>query len=78
MQTVTITLTSDEIAILKMLSAENRLDDPTAALHGLLQDAISFYNGLRTQAPDPAQDILDQLADESHQKFLLGDTTLNF
>ena len=71
MQTVTITLTPDEIAILKMLTEEHRLDDPSEALHVLLQDAISFYKGLW----DPSTpDILDQLADEGHQRRLRGET----
>lgn len=73
-QTLTITLTPDEIAILRILTEERGLDDHAAALHALLQDAISFYNNLWDQSFDKSQDILDQLADEAHQDFLRGET----
>ena len=75
-QTLTITLTPDEMAILKSLTKERGLSDPVAALHTLLQDAATFYDALWDQAFDKSQNILDRLADEAHQEFVRGETEI--
>jgi hypothetical protein len=73
-QSLTITLSPDEIALLNTLTEERGLSDPVAALHVLLKDAASFYDALWDQSFDKSQDILDRLADEAHQEFVRGET----
>jgi hypothetical protein len=73
-QTLTITLTADEVTLLKTLTEERGLSDPIAALHILLQDAASFYDALWDQSFDKSQNVLDRLADEAHQEFVRGKT----
>lgn len=75
-QTLTITLTSNQLTLLRALSAEHGLRDEVAELHVLLKYAASFYDALWDQSFDKSQDLLDRLGNEAHQEFVHGETKI--
>jgi len=69
-QTVTLTLTEEEHALVEALAQERGLAAPEDVVHALLQDAIALYDALWDKTFADTQDVLDRLADEAHTEYL--------
>lgn len=59
-QTITITLTADEYAIVEQLAQEQGLDNVEEALHSLIHDAEMLYDALWDKTFADTSDALEQ------------------
>jgi hypothetical protein len=70
--TITLTLTDEEAALIVALARERGLESSVDVLRALLHDAVEVYDALWDKRFAETQDTLDQLADEAHEEYLAG------
>jgi Arc/MetJ-type ribon-helix-helix transcriptional regulator len=72
METITLTLTEEEAALIQELARERGLENAAEVVHALLREMIEASDRLWDEKFANSQDVLDALADEAHAEYIAG------
>lgn len=72
METITLTLTEEEAALIQELARERGLDNAADVFHALLREVTEASDRLWDEKFANSQDVLEALADEAYAEYLAG------